>query len=174
MNKRFWALDTVLAALAGACVLLCVALAAAQPRYLAAVAVVFALWCLGLAFFLRRFRRQVARFLHGGQAGTSRDSFSAMPIPVLIVTDGRVAWYNDAFLADLAGGRDVCLMPLEDVLPGIAVQTACTGAEGADYKYGGRRYTVYGASLADGSEASGRRVHGHPPQRDAAGSGYLR
>lgn len=150
MNKRFWALDTVLAALAGACVLLCVALAAAQPRYLAVVAVVFALWCLGLAFFLRRFRRQVARFLHGGQAGTSRDSFSAMPIPVLIVTDGRVAWYNDAFLADLAGGRDVCLMPLEDVLPGIAVQTACTGAEGADYKYGGRRYTVYGASLADG------------------------
>ena len=40
MNKRFWALDTVLAALAGACVLLCVALAAAQPRYLAVVAVV--------------------------------------------------------------------------------------------------------------------------------------
>lgn len=151
MKKRFWALDTALAALGGACVLLCIALAAARPQYLAAVAVAFALWCVGLGLFLRRFRRQVARFLHGGQAGTARDSFSVMHIPVLVVTDGRVAWYNDAFLREMAEGRDTCLMTLEDVLPGLDVAAACAAGEGADYRFAARRYTVYGADLADGA-----------------------
>ena len=71
MKKRFWALDTALALLSGACLVLCIALAAAKPQYLLVVIAVLVVWGLGLVLFLRHFRRMLARFLRGGEEDLS-------------------------------------------------------------------------------------------------------
>ena len=149
MKKRFWALDTALALLSGACLVLCIALAAAKPQYLLVVIAVLVVWGLGLVLFLRHFRRMLARFLRGGEEDMARSSLAALELPVLVLTEGRVAWYNDAYLAELTGGEDTCLLPVERVLPGLDL-AAASEKKGQDFSFGGQRYTVYGAVLAQG------------------------
>ncbi len=151
MKKRMAALDTVLAFLALACIALSVALAVAKPAWVAPVLVV--VLCLGVALALavRRFRKWTGHFLRAADSQlTTQSGLATLPIPVMMAEDGRVAWYNDAFLQALCGGEEVCLQPVTDLLPGL--QTGqCRAPGGQELTVSGRRYTVY-ASEASGVE----------------------
>lgn len=152
MKKRFWMLDTLLVLLTAACLTLTVALAWVKPVYVLPALVVFALVALAVALFLRQFRKMLAGFLRGGaaQGAAQQNTLAALPLPVMIAVDGRVSWYNDAFLDGVAGGEDTCLLPVAKVLPGLDPEALATKA-GQDFVYGGQRYTVYGAKARDGA-----------------------
>ena len=49
---------------------------------------------------IRWFRHRLARLLHGASDASSaaQGSFAAMSVPVVILTGGSVAWYNDCLL----------------------------------------------------------------------------
>ena len=151
MKKRMAALDTVLAFLALACIALSVALAVAKPAWVAPVLVV--VLCLGaaLALAVHRFRKWTGRFLRAADSQlTTQSGLATLAIPVMMAEDGRVAWYNDAFLQTLCGGEEVCLQPVTDLLPGLQAEQ-CRAPGGQDLTVSGRRYTVY-ASEASGVE----------------------
>ena len=119
MKKRFAALDATVIILSAACIALCVALALVKPTYLVFVVGVLLVVGIVVGLNIRWFRHRLARLLHGASDASSaaQGSFAAMSVPVVILTGGSVAWYNDAFRDDVMGGRDVCLLPMSKVVP---------------------------------------------------------
>ena len=90
-----------------------------KPTYLVFVAGVLLVVGIVVGLNIRWFRHRLARLLHGASDASSaaQGSFAAMSVPVVILTGGSVAWYNDAFRDDVMGGRDVCLLPMSKVVP---------------------------------------------------------
>ena len=72
-----------------------------------------------------------------------------MSVPVVILTGGSVAWYNDAFRDDVMGGRDVCLLPMSKVVPAFMPALA-KEKTGQNIEFGGQRYSVYGSGVEAG------------------------
>ena len=137
------ALDTLLAFLVLACTALCVALAVAKPAWVAPLLVLLAVMAAAFALCVRRFRRAAGRFLRAMDgAAASQSGLAALQVPVLAIEKGRAAWYNDAFLNALAGGAEVCLQPVERLLPQLDL-AACAEPGGQDVRVGERRYTAY-------------------------------
>ena len=102
MKKRFAALDATVIILSAACIALCVALALVKPTYLVFVVGVLLVVGIVVGLNIRWFRHRLARLLHGASDASSaaQGSFAAMSVPVVILTGGSVAWYNDAFRDD--------------------------------------------------------------------------
>ena len=151
MKKRFAALDATVIILSAACIALCVALALVKPTYLVFVAGVLLVVGIVVGLNIRWFRHRLARLLHGASDASSaaQGSFAAMSVPVVILTGGSVAWYNDAFRDDVMGGRDVCLLPMSKVVPAFMPALA-KEKTGQNIEFGGQRYSVYGSGVEAG------------------------
>ena len=181
MKKRFAALDATVIILSAACIALCVALALVKPTYLVFVVGVLLVVGIVVGLNIRWFRHRLARLLHGASDASSaaQGSFAAMSVPVVILTGGSVAWYNDAFRDDVMGGRDVCLLPMSKVVPAFMPALA-KEKTGQNIEFGGQRYSVYGSGVEAGdcqqyhAQAAGGRVSCHTPRGDAHCRGYLR
>ena len=184
MKKRFAALDATVIILSAACIALCVALALVKPTYLVFVVGVLLVVGIVVGLNIRWFRHRLARLLHGASDASSaaQGSFAAMSVPVVILTGGSVAWYNDAFRDDVMGGRDVCLLPMSKVVPAFMPALA-KEKTGQNIEFGGQRYSVYGSGVEAGdglfcqqyhTQAAGGRVSCHTPCGDAHCRGYLR
>ena len=151
MKKRFAALDATVIILSAACIALCVALALVKPTYLVFVVGVLLVVGIVVGLNIRWFRHRLARLLHGASDASSaaQGSFAAMSVPVVILTGGSVAWYNDAFRDDVMGGRDVCLLPMSKVVPAFMPALA-KEKTGQNIEFGGQRYSVYGSGVEAG------------------------
>lgn len=147
MKKRFASFDAAIVILSAACVLLGAALVFAKPSYLPYIALVLAVVGVVVCVNIRWFRRRLARVLRGSPTASSstQNSFSTLAVPVLILSNGSVAWYNDAFRDDVMGGQDVCLLPVSKVIPAFA-QAQAQEKNGQNIEYGGQRYTVHGSA----------------------------
>lgn len=151
MKKRFAALDATVIILSAACIALCVALALVKPTYLVFVVGVLLVVGIVVGLNIRWFRHRLARLLHGASDASSaaQGSFATMSVPVVILTGGSVAWYNDAFRDDVMGGRDVCLLPMSKVVPAFLPALA-KEKTGQNIEFGGQRYSVYGSGVEAG------------------------
>ncbi len=147
MKKRFSSFDASILILSAACTVLCVALAIAKPTYLVCAAIVLVVTCAVVWVNIRWFRHRLARVLRGSPKAlsTTQNTFATLALPVVILSDDSVAWYNDAFRDDVMGGQDVCLLPMNKVIPAFA-QAQALEKNGQNLEYGGQRYTVYGSS----------------------------
>ena len=141
MKKRIVALDIMLVVLSISCVALGIALAVVKPVFLIPVAVLMLLVFLGVYLNIRLFRRKMTKLLHGTQTTETQAGYAALKIPVLVLSGGRIAWYNDAFRDDLLGGEDTMLLPVGKVLPGFMCELA-KEKNGQNFEFGSRRYTV--------------------------------
>ena len=151
MKKRFAALYATVIILSAACIALCVALALVKPTYLVFVVGVLLVVGIVVGLNIRWFRHRLARLLHGASDASSaaQGSFAAMSVPVVTLTGGSVAWYNDAFRDDVMGGRDVCLLPMSKVVPAFMPALA-KEKTGQNIEFGGQRYSVYGSGVEAG------------------------
>lgn len=148
MKKRFAAFDAAILILSAACIALCVALAMVKPLYLAFALGIMLLTALVVWLNLRWFRRRIARFLRGinSSSDTAQNSFASLKMPVVVLSGGTIAWYNDAFRDDVMEGQDTCLLPLAKVIPTISPEQVQEKA-GQNIEYNGQRYTVYGSGV---------------------------
>ena len=155
--KHTDALDT-----AAAVLLLLVALAAMVvpvavlcPQWLIPPLVLVAIALCVLLFLRRRLRAYVAGQLCSTEFDNSRIQYSlaGLPIPTMLVSNGRILWYNDAFHEKVLGGADVVTRAVERVFPELEL-AVCSRPHGQDIAVGQRRFTAYAGSAKGSRGAS--------------------
>ena len=145
-------LDVISIGLFALCVVLTALLAIAEPMLLWVLLHIVAVIGLALALLTRRLRHGIANYLTTTTFENSSLQLSLMnlPMPVLLLSDKTVVWYNEAFRSLLAG-KDLLLQPLSRVISGVDLHQ-CSTPHGQSLENNGRRYTVY-ASQTQGREA---------------------
>ena len=155
--KHTDALDT-----AAAVLLLLVALAAMVvpvavlcPQWLIPPLVLAVIALCVLLFLRRRLRAYVAGQLCSTEFDNSRIQYSlaGLPIPTMLVSNGRILWYNDAFHEKVLGGADVVTRAVERVFPELEL-AVCSRPHGQDIAVGDRRFTAYAGSAKGSRGAS--------------------
>lgn len=144
----------VLLLLLAALVVMIVPVAMTAPQWLIPplVLVLIALWVLW--FKRRRLRRYVAAQLCSTDFENSRVQYSltGLPIPTMLVADGRILWYNSFFREKVLDGSDAVTRPVTRVLPDLDL-AVCSRPHGQDLMVGERRFTAYAGS-AKGSRGA--------------------
>ena len=155
--KHTDALDT-----AAVVLLLLVALAAMVvpvavlcPQWLIPPLVLVAIALCVLLFLRRRLRAYVAGQLCSTDFDNSRIQYSlaGLPIPTMLVSNGRILWYNGAFHEKVLGGADVVTRAVERVFPELEL-AVCSRPHGQDIAVGDRRFTAYAGSAKGSRGAS--------------------
>lgn len=144
----------VLLLLLVAVIAMIVPVALLSPEYLIApLVLVVAALCL-LWYARRRLRAYVAAQLCSTDFENSRIQYSlaGLPIPTMLVADGRIVWYNTIFREKVLEGSDVVTRPVERVFPDLNL-AVCARPHGQDLTVGQQRFTAYSGS-AKGSRGS--------------------
>lgn len=130
-----------------------VALIAPQWLIPPLVLVLIALWVLW--FTRRRLRRYVAAQLCSTDFENSRVQYSltGLPVPTMLVADGRILWYNSFFREKVLDGSDAVTRPVTRVLPDLDL-AVCSRPHGQDLTVGERRFTAYAGSAKGSRGAS--------------------
>ena len=76
-----------------------------------------------------------------------------LPIPTVLVNDGRILWYNQYFRQDVLNDYDAVTRPVNRVLPELDL-AVCSRPHGQDLKVGERRFTAYAGSAKGSRGAS--------------------
>ena len=102
----------------------------------------------------RKLRAYVAAQLCSTDFENSRIQYSlaGLPIPTMLVADGRILWYNAIFREKVLDGGDAVTRPVERVFPDLNL-AVCSRPHGQDLTVGQRRFTAYSGS-ARGSRGS--------------------
>ncbi len=149
-RRFFWSADVAMFVLLVACIALVLVVAYLKPILLVPVALA-ALLTMGLvALSLGRFRKALRRLLNGkrGLADAEGSGMAGLSIPVAVMSDKLILWYNKAFRAEIAGGVDMVSLPMNKIVPGLDGE-ACMQPGGQDITLGQRRYSAY-SSLVGG------------------------
>ncbi len=133
------------------CLASAVLLAFSSLRLMAAALILFIL-CGATVFLLRYYLRLgVKKLLSGDLDKTGAPAaVRQLAVPVVAVAEGRVVWYNEAFLHDVLEGQDAAGAPLNRVLPGLDAER-CMEASGCWFGLGEQKYTVHGVYDGRGS-----------------------
>ena len=137
-----------------ALVVMVVPVALVSPRWLLVPLVLVAL-AFGVLWYKRRkLRAYVAEQLCSTDFENSRIQYSltGLPIPTMLVADGRILWYNAFFREKVLNGSDVVTRPVDRVFPDLDL-AVCSRPHGQDLAVGERRYTAY-AGAAKGSRGA--------------------
>ena len=155
--KHTDALDTAAAVLLllAALAAMVVPVAVLCPQWLIPPLVLVAIALCVLLFLRRRLRAYVAGQLCSTDFDNSRIQYSlaGLPIPTMLVSNGRILWYNDAFHEKVLGGADVVTRAVERVFPELEL-AVCSRPHGQDIAVGQRRFTAYAGSAKGSRGAS--------------------
>lgn len=148
MRKKLWGIDIAIIVLCAACIVLGTALAVAKPVYLLYVAGTMIIVGAVVILNIRHFRKALARSLHGKaeSSDTIHNSFAGLKIPVVVLADGDMIWYNEAFRTEILNGTDMMLLPVSRAVPGFSQETA-QGKAGQNILLDKKKYTAYGSSM---------------------------
>ena len=124
-----------------------VPVALTQPALLAVPAVLVLIALCVVLYQRRRLRAFLARQLCSTDFENSRIQYSLanLPIPTVLVNDGRILWYNQYFRQDVLNDYDAVTRPVNRVLPELDL-AVCSRPHGQDLKVGERRFTAYAGS----------------------------
>lgn len=150
-------LDTaaVLLLLLVALVVMIVPVAMVSPQWLI-VPFALVVIALGILWYMRRrLRTYVAAQLCSTDFENSRIQYSltGLPIPTMLVADGRILWYNTFFREKVLQGSDAVTRPVDRVLPDLDL-AVCSRPHGQDLTVGERRFTAYAGSAKGSRGAS--------------------
>ena len=132
-----------------------VPVALTQPALLAVPAVLVLIALCVVLYQRRRLRAFLARQLCSTDFENSRIQYSLanLPIPTVLVNDGRILWYNQYFRQDVLDDYDAVTRPVNRVLPELDL-AVCSRPHGQDLKVGERRFTAYAGSAKGSRGAS--------------------
>ena len=147
-------LAAVILLLLSACAALAVPVALLSPKWLIAPAVLVVA-ALGVLWYQRRrLRTFVAKNLCSTDFENSRIQYSltGLPIPTMLIADGRVLWYNTIFREEVLNGTDAVTRPIDRLFPELDL-AVCSRPHGQDLSVGDKRFTAY-AGAAKGSRGA--------------------
>ena len=153
-QKQGLDLAAVILLLLIACAVLAVPVALLSPKWLIAPAVLVVA-ALGVLWYQRRrLRTFVAKNLCSTDFENSRIQYSltGLPIPTMLIADGRVLWYNTIFREEVLNGTDAVTRPLDRLFPELDL-AVCSRPHGQDLTVGNKRFTAY-AGAAKGSRGA--------------------
>ena len=132
-----------------------VPVALTQPALLAVPAVLVLIALCVVLYQRRRLRTFLARQLCSTDFENSRIQYSLanLPIPTVLINDGRILWYNQYFRQDVLEDYDAVTRPVDRVLPELDL-AVCSRPHGQDLKVGERRFTAYAGSAKGSRGAS--------------------
>lgn len=144
----------VLLLLLVALVAMIVPVALVSPQWLIAPLIVVVIALCVLWYMRRKLRSYVAAQLCSTDFDNSRIQYSlaGLPIPTMLVADGRILWYNAVFREKVLDGSDVVTRPVDRVFPELNL-AVCSRPHGQDLTVGERRFTAY-AGAAKGSRGA--------------------
>ena len=125
-----------------------------SPKWLIAPAVLVVA-ALGVLWYQRRrLRAFVAKNLCSTDFENSRIQYSltGLPIPTMLIADGRVLWYNTIFREEVLNGTDAVTRPIDRLFPELDL-AVCSRPHGQDLTVGDKRFTAY-AGAAKGSRGA--------------------
>ncbi|WP_300277078.1 DHH family phosphoesterase [uncultured Subdoligranulum sp.] len=145
----------VLLLLLVALVAMVVPVAIVSPQWLIVPFVLVVVALCVLWYTRRRLRAYVAAQLCSTDFENSRIQYSltGLPIPTVLVADGRILWYNTFFREKVLEGSDAVTRPVERVLPDLDL-AVCSRPHGQDLVVGERRFTAYAGSAKGSRGAS--------------------
>ena len=145
----------VLLLLLVALVAMVVPVAIVSPQWLIVPFVLVVVALCVLWYTRRRLRAYVAAQLCSTDFENSRIQYSltGLPIPTVLVADGRILWYNIFFREKVLEGSDAVTRPVERVLPDLDL-AVCSRPHGQDLVVGERRFTAYAGSAKGSRGAS--------------------
>lgn len=145
----------VLLLLLVALVAMVVPVAIVSPQWLIVPFVLVVVALCVLWYTRRRLRAYVAEQLCSTDFENSRIQYSltGLPIPTVLVADGRILWYNTFFREKVLEGSDAVTRPVERVLPDLDL-AVCSRPHGQDLVVGERRFTAYAGSAKGSRGAS--------------------
>ena len=79
-------------------------------------------------------------------------SLTGLPIPTMLIADGRVLWYNTIFREEVLNGTDAVTRPIDRLFPELDL-AVCSRPHGQDLTVGNKRFTAY-AGAAKGSRGA--------------------
>ena len=153
-QKQGLDLAAVILLLLIACAVLAVPVALLSPKWLIAPAVLVVA-ALGVLWYQRRrLRTFVAKNLCSTDFENSRIQYSltGLPIPTMLIADGRVLWYNTIFREEVLNGTDAVTRPIDRLFPELDL-AVCSRPHGQDLTVGNKRFTAY-AGAAKGSRGT--------------------
>ena len=153
-QKQGLDLAAVILLLLIACAALAVPVALLSPKWLIAPAVLVVA-ALGVLWYQRRrLRTFVAKNLCSTDFENSRIQYSltGLPIPTMLIADGRVLWYNTIFREEVLNGTDAVTRPIDRLFPELDL-AVCSRPHGQDLTVGDKRFTAY-AGAAKGSRGT--------------------
>ena len=153
-QKQGLDLAAVILLLLIACAALAVPVALLSPKWLIAPAVLVVA-ALGVLWYQRRrLRTFVAKNLCSTDFENSRIQYSltGLPIPTMLIADGRVLWYNPIFREEVLNGTDAVTRPIDRLFPELDL-AVCSRPHGQDLTVGNKRFTAY-AGAAKGSRGA--------------------
>ena len=153
-QKQGLDLAAVILLLLIACAALAVPVALLSPKWLIAPAVLVVA-ALGVLWYQRRrLRTFVAKNLCSTDFENSRIQYSltGLPIPTMLIADGRVLWYNTIFREEVLNGTDAVTRPIDRLFPELDL-AVCSRPHGQDLSVGDKRFTAY-AGAAKGSRGT--------------------
>ena len=153
-QKQGLDLAAVILLLLIACAALAVPVALLSPKRLIAPAVLVVA-ALGVLWYQRRrLRTFVAKNLCSTDFENSRIQYSltGLPIPTMLIADGRVLWYNTIFREEVLNGTDAVTRPIDRLFPELDL-AVCSRPHGQDLTVGNKRFTAY-AGAAKGSRGA--------------------
>lgn len=153
-QKQGLDLAAVILLLLIACAALAVPVALLSPKWLVAPAVLVVA-ALGVLWYQRRrLRTFVAKNLCSTDFENSRIQYSltGLPIPTMLIADGRVLWYNTIFREEVLNGTDAVTRPIDRLFPELDL-AVCSRPHGQDLTVGNKRFTAY-AGAAKGSRGA--------------------
>ena len=132
-----------------------VPVALTQPVLLAVPAVLVLIALCVVLYQRRRLRAFLTRQLCSTDFENSRIQYSLanLPIPTVLINDGRILWYNQYFRQDVLEDYDAVTRPVDRVLPELDL-AVCSRPHGQDLKVGERRFTAYAGSAKGSRGAS--------------------
>ena len=120
-------------------------------KTVAVLGIVFAVGA-AIAFFLVYLNRQnhLRQFIElvERQTGSRSKLMERLRMPVLVVKDDEIIWYNSAFRNDISQGRDIYGCGCDVVI--TPDQLKCVKGGFADIELSGSFYRVYGSKANDG------------------------
>ena len=153
-QKQGLDLAAVILLLLIACAALAVPVALLSPKWLIAPAVLVVA-ALGVLWYQRRrLRAFLAKQLCSTDFENSRIQYSltGLPIPTMLIADGRVLWYNTIFREEVLNGTDAVTRPIDRLFPELDL-AVCSRPHGQDLTVGNKRFTAY-AGAAKGSRGA--------------------
>ena len=153
-QKQGLDLAAVILLLLIACAALAVPVALLSPKWLIAPAVLVVAALGVLWYHRRRLRTFVAKNLCSTDFENSRIQYSltGLPIPTMLIADGRVLWYNTIFREEVLNGTDAVTRPIDRLFPELDL-AVCSRPHGQDLSVGNKRFTAY-AGAAKGSRGA--------------------